>query len=119
MSFQPNLFAGQSVVVTGGTSGIGASTAAYLAGLGAKVGAGGLDARGAQAPRHAGVTCIELDVGDLRGLDRQLGEMGRVDALINCAGISLDREEYSPESFARVIEVNLTSVMTACNRAIP
>jgi NAD(P)-dependent dehydrogenase (short-subunit alcohol dehydrogenase family) len=119
MSFQSDLFAGKSVVVTGGTSGIGASTAAYLAGLGARVSALGLDTKGAHAPRHAGVTCVELDVCDLAGLDRLLGKMGRVDALVNCAGISLDREEYSPASFARVIEVNLTSVMNACNRAIP
>jgi NAD(P)-dependent dehydrogenase (short-subunit alcohol dehydrogenase family) len=75
--------------------------------------------RKANAPRHAGVSCVELEVGDLAGLDRLLGRMGRVDVLVNCAGIQRDREEYSAESFARVMEVNVTSVMNACNRAIP
>ena len=75
--------------------------------------------RTARAPRQAGVTCVELDVRDLDGLHRLLGEMGRVDVLVNCAGLRCDRDEYNPESFAAVLDVNVSAVMNACTRAIP
>ena len=48
--FCPDAFAGRQVVVTGGTSGIGAAVVAGFAELGAQVTAAGLN--GAQAPDH-------------------------------------------------------------------
>ena len=71
--FSGDLFAGHTVFVTGGTSGIGAATAMLFAELGAEVAALGL----APAPRvigerpdHPRVRVIEHDVRDHDGLAR-------------------------------------------------
>ncbi|MGZ3014201.1 SDR family NAD(P)-dependent oxidoreductase, partial [Pseudomonas aeruginosa] len=52
MVFQHDIYAGQQVLVTGGSSGIGAAIAMQFAELGAEVVALGLDADGVHAPRH-------------------------------------------------------------------
>ena len=58
--FSGDLFAGHTVFVTGGTSGIGAATALLFAELGAEVTALGL----APAPRHRGATGPPARAGD-------------------------------------------------------
>ncbi|MCV9917153.1 SDR family NAD(P)-dependent oxidoreductase, partial [Burkholderia pseudomallei] len=58
----PSSFDGKTVVVTGGTSGIGARTAWRFAEAGASVVALGLDAAGPHAPVHPAIRCVELDV---------------------------------------------------------
>ncbi|CZT36571.1 hypothetical protein [Rhizobium sp. 9140] len=50
MSFRPDLFKEKTVVVIGGTSGIGAAAASAFAELGADVHVAGLNAGSPQAP---------------------------------------------------------------------
>lgn len=119
MTFAPNLFAGQRAVVVGGTSGIGAGTALRLASLGADVLALGLDARGQHSPTHERIRCAELDVTDEAGVRAALSRESSIHLLVNCAGISRDREEYELDVFEQVLSVNLTSIMRACATAIP
>jgi len=119
MSFQPGLFAGATAVVVGGTSGIGAATARQLAGLGAQVTVLGLAADGPQAPRQAGIACVELDLREPNALSRHLDARGELDVLVNAAGISLDRDEYEPDNFDAVMRLNLGATMHACTRALP
>ncbi|PZG36663.1 2-deoxy-D-gluconate 3-dehydrogenase [Spongiactinospora gelatinilytica] len=119
--FRPDVLAGRNAVVTGGTSGIGSATATLLAGLGARVLAIGLPARDESGPpAHERVRVVEQDVTDREALARLLAEEAAgpgVDHLVNCAGISLDRQEYDIERWQRVIEVNLTAVLVACQAA--
>lgn len=119
MTFLPTLFAGQHAVVTGGTSGIGAGTALRMAELGASVLALGLQANGPHAPQHDRIRCVELDVTDGPALAEVLSQQGAIDVLVNCAGISRDRDEYELDVFEHVISVNLTSIMRACKAAAP
>ena len=119
MSFRRDLFKGRMAVVVGGTSGIGASTALCLADLGASVIAAGLDAEGDQAPRHERVRRAELEVTDGPGVNDLLAGLQSIDMLVNCAGISRDRDEYDLETFQRVLAVNLTSIMRTCTAAMP
>ena len=77
-------FDGKTIVVTGGTSGIGARTALRFAQAGASVVALGLDATGPHAPVHPGVRRVGLDVteahpaqrGDVDHLADRLGHEG-------------------------------------------
>jgi len=118
MTFQADLFAGRTALVSGGTQGIGAGVATELARLGATVIAAGLaPAAGAEAPQ--GVRVAELDVTDQASVDRLVGGLGRLDILVNCAGVIRRVEEHDPAVFAQVLAVNLTGTMRLCSAARP
>ncbi|WP_217198493.1 SDR family NAD(P)-dependent oxidoreductase [Streptomyces buecherae] len=118
--FAPDAFAHRTVVITGGTSGIGAATATLLAELGAEVHALGLPpVQSEELPRHPRVTVTELDVTDHAGLTHRITAAGPLDHLVTCAGLSRDRAEYEPASWELVLAVNLTATMVACQAARP
>src|SRR5204863_8923827 len=107
-------FAGRIAVVTGGVQGIGAAIANRLEAYGAKVSIWDLDA----SPR--------VDVADPRSVDeaakRTLGEFGKIDVLVNNAGIAgknVPTVDYPIEEWERVIRVNLTSQFLCCRAVAP
>jgi NAD(P)-dependent dehydrogenase (short-subunit alcohol dehydrogenase family) len=113
-----DLFAGQTVFVTGGTSGIGAATATLFAELGAEVIALGLAPRAAgERPAHPRVRVIEHDVRDHAGLARLISAEGQLGVLVNCAGVSHDRAEYDLDAWRVVLDINLTATMAASEAA--
>lgn len=88
-------------LVTGGASGIGASTAAFLTEAGWDVVA---------ADRAAGEGVVCLDVTDEAAWDDVLDRAGPFDALVSCAGIR-DRAaltEMSVEQFERLMRIHVT-----------
>lgn len=104
----------RTVVVTGGTSGIGAAVAERFAATGARVIAAGLDADGAAGRLPDSVSRVEIDLTSHRDLEDFLGGIERLDVLVNAAGVIARGGEYDPEVFARVVDVNLTGTMRAC-----
>lgn len=122
--FAPDLFLGQSVLVTGGASGIGAAIAAGFARLGATVLATGAtqaevnaaraDGTGTSAIRH-----VVLDVRDAETVRSLVGSLPRLDVVVNCAGVIRRGAELDPETFASVVDVNLTGTMRICAAARP
>ena len=107
-------FAGRNAVVTGGVTGIGAAIAKRLKASGARVAIWDLDA----APK--------VDVSDAASVDaalkRTLDELGRIDVLVNNAGIAgknMPTVDYPIEEWERVLRVNLTSQFLCCRAVAP
>ncbi len=99
---------GRSVIVTGASRGIGWALADGLARAGGRVLALARSA-GPQTPLPAGVTYRSCDVANdgafAECLDRLMGETGRLDVLINAAGISTDGDGL--DAFDHTLSVNL------------
>jgi NAD(P)-dependent dehydrogenase (short-subunit alcohol dehydrogenase family) len=108
-TFKEDLFSGRVALIIGGTTGIGASAADYFAELGAQVIAAGL--AGPSEIASATVTRVELDITDSASPAQLVQRLDRLDFLVNCAGISRDRNEYDLEIFERVLAVNLVATM--------
>jgi NAD(P)-dependent dehydrogenase (short-subunit alcohol dehydrogenase family) len=119
MSWQSDLFDGQTVLVTGGTSGIGAGVALRFADLGADVLAVGLDPQGPHAPKHHRVTVTGLDATDADAVAALTSDLAALHVLVCCAGISRDRQEYNLEVFTQVLAVNLVATMRAAEAVRP
>jgi len=122
-SFSSNLFADKTVLVTGGSSGIGLEIARGFAHLGARVIAVGsstqkIQALAAQAATP-GLSFKRLDVGDPGAILDFVQTLGTLDILINAAGIARPGDEYLDEVFQNVIDINLTSAMRLSMAALP
>jgi NAD(P)-dependent dehydrogenase (short-subunit alcohol dehydrogenase family) len=120
---------GQTAVVTGGGSGLGAATARELAARGARVAVLDVNAGAAeaQAGQIGGLGCA-CDITDAaaveQALERVREELGPVRVLMNVAGIGGARRvvgrDGSPmplEDFRRVIEVNLVGTFNVIRLA--
>lgn len=118
MSFNNN-FTGKEIVVTGGTSGIGAATANYFSQRGGKVYALGLGLEVGLLEHNPNIVVLEIDVTDDVVLKEFFGALHRLDILVPAAGISITDKEHEQVSFDKVIGVNLTAVMRCCSLAYP
>jgi 3alpha(or 20beta)-hydroxysteroid dehydrogenase len=103
------------VLITGGGSGIGAATAAAAAAAGAQVVLGDLNEENAAAVADTigdRAASLHLDVGDEGSwatfVESALSQHGRVDGLVNCAGIATGHSlsETSGEELTRVLAIN-------------
>lgn len=117
MSFIPDLFAGKTALVTGGTQGIGGAVARHLASLGAEVIAAGVPPFADAEFAGTTVRLVELDVTSDDSVRQALAPIGQLDMLINCAGIIKRGAELDTAVFEQVIAVNLTGTMRVCAAA--
>jgi NAD(P)-dependent dehydrogenase (short-subunit alcohol dehydrogenase family) len=118
-------------VVTGGASGIGLGVARQLVADGHRVAvldrdrAGAEDAAAELEDQGGKAVAVEVDVADRASVDtafgRVRGELGPVEILVTSAGVeSFDALlDITPESWDRIIAVNLTGTFTCVQAAVP
>jgi len=109
------------VLVSGGSSGIGAAIARAFAATGAEVQATAASETEAQAaaarPEMAGIACRALDVRDAEAVAREVAALGELDVVVNCAGIIRRGAELDPAAFEQVVDINLNGTMRICAAA--
>lgn len=111
-----------TVVVTGGTRGIGLATARRMAGAGHRVAVTARNPPTEQLPD--GVTFHEADMTDADGLDAALTDIrdqhGPIGILVANAGLTHDQLvlRLSDDDFAHVIDANLTGSYRIAKRVI-
>lgn len=120
-AFAPRLFDGQTVLITGGTGGIGLACARAFRDLGARVTATGATeaecARATEGEDNARISFAVLDVREASAIERLLAGLDQLHVLVNAAGVIRRDVEHDPEVFADVIAINLTGTMRLCAAA--
>lgn len=124
---------GQTAIITGSTSGIGAALADGLAAAGANVVLNGLgddseiealraslaEEHGVEVRYHPANMMKPDEIADLVAFAHR--EFGRVDILVNNAGIQhvSKIEDFPPEKWDAIIAINLSSAFHTMRAAIP
>jgi len=122
---------GKTALVTGAAKGIGRQTALELTALGARVVITDIDAQGVEALRAqicdkgGQALAFAQDVTQAedwkRVLDGIRQQCGRLDVLVNNAGIILNQPfvRTSYEDYQRVLRINVDSIWLGCQAALP
>ncbi len=114
---------GKTALVTGGASGIGEATCRALANAGAAVVIADVDRAGAEALSRElpGSSVRMLDITDEMAVDAAFAAPGRLDILINNAGIGLvgNIEETALVDFERLLRVNVIGMFLVTRAAMP
>lgn len=119
---------GRVALITGGARGLGLASARLLAERGAIVTLADRDADALDSARSTvpGADVVTVDVTDPDGTAAAVAQVlerhGRLDVLVNCAGIAgVNRTlwELTPEEFRSVVDVNLMGTYLMCRAAVP
>jgi len=122
---------GQTVIVTGGASGIGKATALLLAREGARIFSGDIDKTGGRAAAAEGaaerlaIEYLPLDLTDAASIDAFVAAVyqrtERVDGLVNGAGWDQIQPflENPPEMWDRIIAINLMGAVRLTRGVLP
>jgi len=124
-----NRLAGQGVVITGATRGIGRAIAGRLAEAGMRVGVLGRDgealeqlARALAPAVQATAVCDLADLDSIPAAVHRLGaDLGDIHALVNNAGVFLERPlaEIGTAEWERALRINLGAPFVLCRELIP
>ncbi|MCW5609076.1 MAG: SDR family oxidoreductase [Rubrivivax sp.] len=111
----------RQVLVTGGTSGIGAGIARAFAAAGDRVLATGASAAEVAAADAADpmVEHRVLDVRDADAVAALVQSFATLDVVVNCAGVIRRGAEHDPAVFAEVLDINLNGTMRICAAVRP
>jgi 3-oxoacyl-[acyl-carrier protein] reductase len=125
-----NRFHGQTALIPGGTSGLGLAIARRLRAEGAFIVVFDVNAQAFPALEKewgANVLCLRVDVTNeaevQSGVAKAVAPKGRLDVLVNCAGITgktnLKSHEVSLENFDQVLKINLLGSFLTVKHALP
>ncbi|MCC5935165.1 MAG: 3-oxoacyl-[acyl-carrier-protein] reductase [Balneolales bacterium] len=126
-----NRFENKAVLITGGAAGIGKATTELFAAEGASVhiwdlneeaGAALVEALTKAGQKAAFRKVNVADYKDVKaGIEAIIAADGKLDVLINNAGITMDKTlvKMDPETWQKVIDVNLTGVFNCTQLAAP
>ncbi len=116
---------GRVALVTGGRGGAGRAVCDRLEREGARVYAADLTDRGTMGATPAPGAFLPFDVTDeaavVAGFDRIEAESGRLDILVNAAGIEMEKtvEETSLDDWERIFAVNVTGTFLTSKHGLP
>ena len=128
--YTADAFAGKTVLVTGSTSGIGAGTAKAFAAHGAKVMVSGRNLKRGEAvvaEITAAGGAAELNIGDVAQAEfcatligDTVARLGRLDVLVNNAGIAINGKiaSHSNAAWQALVDTNLSAVFYLSRAAI-
>ena len=114
----PSTLSGRGVVIVGGGTGIGAGVARLMHAHGANVFIGGrrsepLDAVAASVDDGSPIRSHTVDVADDDSVNEFFAaarqQLGRIDVMVNCAGINIQKRRMSdmdPADWQRVMNIN-------------
>jgi 3-oxoacyl-[acyl-carrier protein] reductase len=107
---------GRVALIGGGAGGIGVAVRERFIASGASVVTWDL----------SGKADDQVDVTDeaaiARGIERIVAKFGRIDILVNCAGVTgptVPIEDYSLSDWRRTLDINLTSTFLCCKAVVP
>src|SRR5256884_6389210 len=120
----------KTILITGTSSGFGRDTAETLRGAGHTVyasmrGAEGKNLEAAEALGKLGITTVELDVSDdasvEAGVKNVLAEAGKIDVLVNNAGIASAgvTEAFTTEQAKAIFDTNVIGLLRVTRAVLP
>ncbi len=122
-------FKGRHAVVTGGATGLGYAIAQRLIASGGSVSVWDRDEAAAQKAAIGlghGTQAVAVDVSQqpsvAAALQATLAKAGRIDALVNSAGITGPNTkvwDYPVDAWRQVMDVNLTGLFICCREVVP
>ena len=114
-------FTGLVAIVTGGASGIGAAIAERLRSGGARVAV--FDLRPDTAPQADLAVAVDVadDASVRAGVERVVAEFGRIDIVVNNAGIGAQGtiEANADDEWHRVFDINVLGMVRVARAALP
>jgi gluconate 5-dehydrogenase len=112
---------GLTALVTGSTRGLGLAMARALADAGARVAINGRTAEACEVVLWDGAVAAPFDVTDEDAVAEGVARLGRVDVLVNNAGVQFRRplDQLELDDWQRVLETNLTSAFLVSRAVVP
>jgi 2-deoxy-D-gluconate 3-dehydrogenase len=122
---------GKTAVITGGTGGLGSAVCKGLAEAGVNLAVADISEERLKetaaliSPFGNKVITAKTDVTDPQSLgqfvDQAVNELGKIDILINCAGITIKKPilEQTLDEWNKVVSVNLTAVFLGGKLVVP
>ncbi len=114
-------FQGKTVLVSGGSSGIGLGIAQRFQAAGAHVHVTGTRASVSEYDHADELTALNyhhVDVRDDAAVRQCIASLGQLDALVCCAGsVAYGGKEFDMATYREIIDVNLNGVMSFCTHA--
>ena len=115
-------FSGKTVLVVGGSSGIGNGIARAFLDAGAEVHIWGTRANAADYADDdgsdlTGLRYAQMDVSDFAAVEAYKPPFDRLDVLVCCQGVAIyNRAEFKMDVFSKVVDINLHSLMACGNK---